>query len=338
MLAPADGRPLHEREGSLRLHTLPGRRSSVFAVTSLTAAGFVRRHGIDAIVAQDPLLGGSAAIQVGRAMRIPVMLEVHTDLWFDLAASRSGRQRLLGRLAIAALRAASLVRTSGPRLTARLCSEGVDPARLRLVPYRVDTDFFATSPTGGQLDRPAPIAVSVGRFVPQKGYLELLDAVVAVPELRLVLAGGGPLEEQLRARVSALGVGERVQVRGWISREQQHALLRDADIYLQPSAPNLGEWMPRTILEAMAVGLPILATDIGGIPDVVIDGEVGLLVPPSDCSALAAALLRLTADGDLRSQLGGRARERALREFSWDHSFDRYRAALRDLARAPPPR
>jgi glycosyltransferase involved in cell wall biosynthesis len=128
-----------------------------------------------------------------------------------------------------------------------------------------------------------------------------------------------------------------VQLHGWITREEHRALLRDADIYLQPSAPNLGEWMPRTILDAMASGLPVLASDVGGIADVVVDGEVGLLVSPGDRPALVAGLRRLAADGDLRSTLGRRARERAVQRFSWDHSFDLYRAALRDLAGAPPP-
>lgn len=336
VLAPADGRPVHEREGNLTLHTVPGRKSKVFAVTSLVAAGFVRRHAIGAIVAQDPLLGGMAAIQVGRAMRVPVMLEVHTDLWFDLASSPVRRHRLLGMLAMHALRSASLVRTSGSCLTTRLVDHGVRPERLRLVPYRVDTDYFAPSAEAPERRPDGPLAVSVGRFVPQKGYLELLDAVATVTGLRLVLAGGGPLEEQLAARVSALGLRDRVKLRGWISREQQRALLRGADVYLQPSAPNLGEWMPRTILEAMAVGLPVVATDVGGIADVVHDGEAGLLIAHSDPAALADALRRLAVDDELRARLGQRARARALEAFSWDRSFDRYRAALSDLAVAPP--
>jgi glycosyltransferase involved in cell wall biosynthesis len=337
VLAPAAGRPRHERAGNLSLHTLPGARSRVFALTSLAAAGHVRRHRIDAILAQDPLLGGLSGVAVGRALGVPVMLEVHTDLWFDLAASAAPRERILGELAMHALRTASLVRTSGPRLTGRLAGAGVDPARLRHVPYRVDTEFFA--PDGG--DRRSPgrgvTAVSVGRFVAQKGYLQLLDAVSAIPGLRLVLAGGGPLEPQLRARVAQLGLGDRVELRGWISREQQRDLLRSADLYLQPSAPNLGEWMPRTILEAMAVGLPVLATDVGGISDVVVDGEVGLLAPHSDPAALTAALTALAADEALRARLGRGARRRALREYAWEPSFDRYRSALADLAGAGAP-
>lgn len=337
VLAPADGPPRNERDGSLFLHTLPGRRSKAFAVTSLAAAGFVRRHHIDAIVVQDPLLGGVAAIHVGRAMRVPVMLEVHTDRWFDFAGSGMANERLLGRLAMRALRWASLVRTSGPRLTARLRDHGVDPERLRFAPYRVDTDYFAPAREAAQMDRTTPLAVSVGRFVPQKGYLELLDAIVTVPDLRLVLAGGGPLEEQLNSRICELGLAERVHLRGWISREQQRELLRAADLYLQPSVPNLGEWMPRTILEAMAVGLPVVATDVGGIGDVIVDREVGLLVAASAPAQLSAAMLRLAADDRLRSELGARARERALQQFSWDRSFDRYRATLSELAVAPPP-
>lgn len=338
VLAPAAGRPRRERRSNLTLHTLPGRRAKTFALTSVAAVGIVSHHRIDAIVAQDPVLGGLAAIQTGRALRVPVMLELHTDLWFDYLDASVAHRRLLGRLAMAALRSASLVRTSGPRLSSRLRAEGVDEARLRLVPYRVDTDFFAPADGGRPARRArAPLAVSVGRFVAQKGYLELLESVAAVPRLRLVLAGGGPLAAQLEARVAALGLAERVELRGWLSRDEQRALLRDADLYLQPSAAGLGEWMPRTILEAMATGLPVLATEVGGIADVVADGDGGLLVGSGDREALAAAMRRLAGDERLRSALGARARERALEEFSWKHGFDRYRAALEDLAGAPPP-
>lgn len=332
VLAPADGRPRRDREGVLHLHTLPGRRGKTFAVMAFPAtAALVGRHRIDGIVAQDPLLGGLAGVEVGRLLGVPTLIELHTDLWSDLASRRGAPHlRALGAAALHAARRATLVRTSGPRLTARLVAAGIDPERLREVPYRVDVRFFdGEAPPARPPAR--PLAVSVGRFVPQKGYLELLDAVAQVPELRLVLAGGGPLESALRARIGELGVGDRVALRTWISRDEQRALLAEADLYLQPSIPGLGDWMPRTILEAMAMALPILATDVGGIPDVVRDACNGVLVARDDPAALVEALERLTADPALREKLGAEALRTARAEFAWDVAFDRYRAVLSEL-------
>lgn len=334
VLAPATGRPRRDRLGNLHLHTLPGRSARTFAATSVALAPLARRHRVNGILCQDPVSGGLAATTLGRALGIPVMVEVHTDIYFEWLSSPRRAQRLVARLAVRALRSASVVRTSGPALTATLAKLGVPQERTRLVPYRVDAEFFSPP---ARRERGGPLtAVSVGRFVPQKGYLELLDAVAAARDelerpLRVVLAGGGPLEQPLAERIAELSLESVVELRGWISRDEQHALLASADVYLQPSVPGYGEWMPRTILEAMATGLPTIATDVGGIADIVEDRRSGRLVPPGSAEAITAALLELGRDDDARLRLGTFALDRARSSFAWDVSFARYRDTLDEL-------
>lgn len=334
VLAPYPGRPRHDVDGILELHTVPAGRGRTFMLTSAAAAPLIRRHRLNAIICQDPLLGGLTAIGAGRALGTPTLVELHTDLYFRLAADAHPARRALGRMALWTLRRATLVRSIGPVQSRLLVAHGVDAQRIRLVPYRVDTELFSPGAASGSQE---PIVLtSVGRFVAQKGYLELLDVFAELARstplaLRLVLAGGGPLEGALRARAAALGVADAVALRTWMSQLEVRDLLRETDIYLQPSAPGKGDWMPRTILEAMATALPVVATDVGGIPDVLVDGRNGRLVPARDPALLAGAVRELIEARERRAELGAAALATARSSYSWESSFASYRALLSEV-------
>lgn len=344
VLAPSEtGRALVERRGNLTLHLLPTSSSKLFSAACLPAgARLVTRHRLDGIVCQDPLLGGVAGVGLGRMTATPSLLEVHTDVYFGMLGGPLRHRRLLGRMAVGALCRADRVRTSGPRLERALAEHGVARERMVRVPYRVDTGFFTPDAVPRAAARRAlgvadheVLLVSVGRFVEQKGYLQLLEALGrvrnALPSAKLVLAGGGPLRPSLETLAATPPLAGSVNLFDWVTREQQRELLAAADVYLQPSVPRRGEWMPRTILEAMAMGDPVLATDVGGIADVVADGANGVLVAPEDGPGLEAALTSLVSDEALRTQLGQGARADACRHFAWDAAFALYREALGSL-------
>lgn len=334
VLAPYPGRPRHDVDGVLELHTVPAGRGRTFALTSAAAAPLIRRHRLNAIVCQDPLLGGLTAIGAGRLLGTPTLVELHTDLYFRLAADAHPARRALGRMALWVLRRATLVRSIGPVQSRLLEAHGVQAQRIRIVPYRVDTELFSPGMSTGS--REELVLTSVGRFVAQKGYLELLDVFAELVRssplpLRLVLAGGGPLESALRSRAATLGVAAAVQLRPWTSQLEVRDLLRETDVYLQPSAPGKGDWMPRTILEAMATALPVAATDVGGISDVLADGCNGRLLPPRAPALLVDALRELIEAPERRAELGAAALRTARSAYSWDSSFGRYRALLSEL-------
>lgn len=337
VLAPYPGRPRHDVDGILQLHTVPAGSGRTFALTSAAGVPLVRRHHLNGIICQDPLLGGVTAIVAGRTLGTPVLAELHTDLYFRLAQAAHPARRSLARMALWSLRRAALVRALGPVQARMLAVQGVDPGRIRIVPNRVNTELFSPvlrPPAGNEI-----VLSSVGRFVSQKGYLELLDAFAELAgstpiPLRLVLAGGGTLEAHLRAKADALGIADRVELRGWTSQTAVRDLLRATDIYLQPSAAGKGEWMPRTILEAMATALPVLATDVGGIPDVLEDGRNGRLVAAGDRAGLVTAMRELVERPDRRSALGAAALLTARSSYSWEASFTAYRALLAELVAA----
>ncbi|MGC8827667.1 MAG: glycosyltransferase, partial [Anaerolineae bacterium] len=147
--------------------------------------------------------------------------------------------------------------------------------------------------------------------------------------LRVLLVGDGPLEESLRRFVQDAGLGRWTAFAGY--REDIPRLLAGADIYVLPS---LSEGMPRSILEAMAMELPVIASDIRGCRELVVDGETGLLVPPADADALAEALRRLAGDADLQRKMGEAGRRRVQQEFDERLVFQRLEEGYRDILQA----
>jgi glycosyltransferase involved in cell wall biosynthesis len=142
--------------------------------------------------------------------------------------------------------------------------------------------------------------VFAGRLGPQKALGTAFEALAAVPDVTLAVAGDGPDRGALERRADELELGRRVSFLGSVSREQVLRLFRAADAAVLPSA---WENFPHTVVEALAVGCPVIATAVGGVPEVVRDGENGLLVSPGDPSALAAAIARYFGDAQLRVHL-----------------------------------
>ena len=158
----------------------------------------------------------------------------------------------------------------------------------------------------------------LGRITAAKGISELLEAFAQVrkrnPSVVLALAGDGDLEAA-RQSARALGVADAVEVHGWVGTEEKQALLQSSNVFVLPSYT---EGLPMALLEAMAAGLAVVATGVGGIPDVIADGLSGLLIAPRSTAALAAALDKAVSDQQLRKNLGQEAKRRIRAQFMPD--------------------
>jgi len=197
--------------------------------------------------------------------------------------------------------------------------EGVAPARCRVIPNGVDVDrFHPAAPAERRLLRAdagfsddALLIACVANLTPVKRHADLLDAFAVVrrrhPEVHLLLAGSGPLEGELRHRADALGIQPAVHFLG--ATEAVERTLGMADLAVLASAT---EGLSNAILEAQASGLAVVATAVGGNPDLVIEGHTGCLVPPRDPAALAEALLRMVTTPALRAACGAAARRRTV--------------------------
>ena len=184
--------------------------------------------------------------------------------------------------------------------------------------------------------REAGLVVFSGRCEAAKGIFDLLEAAgvlrAQVPGLRIECAGDGDLGKVQRY-AQALNMGARVKLRGWLDRGAAEALLARASVFVLPS---YAEGLPMSLLEAMAMGCPVVATSVGGIPDIVEDGVNGLLVEPGDAAALSAAVERILDDDALAERLGAAAVESAARWVATPAEYaDRMRALVDDAIREP---
>ena len=178
----------------------------------------------------------------------------------------------------------------------------------------------------------APLLVTVGRLVPEKGHRDLLSAVhrlVRQPEwheLRLLVVGAGVLAAQLRAEAEQLGVAERVIFAGF--QRDVPPFVQAADVFVLPS---LREGLSLSALEAMALKKPVVACRVGGTPEVVVDGETGLLVSPAAPAELAAALDHLLRDPRLAGQMGEAGERRVRETFDLEQMVSQIEGFYRDL-------
>jgi glycosyltransferase involved in cell wall biosynthesis len=233
-----------------------------------------------------------------------------------------------------------------PELVERVCALGFPQQSSRVIPYGVDVETFSPGARedGGWRDRlgipaEAPLLLSVGRMVTKKGYHVLLEILPELlerhSEAHVVLAGGGDLEDEFRRRTEAMA--GRVHLPGVVFRDTLPDLYRAANLFVLPAVHDaMGnvDGLPNVILEAMASGLPVVASGISGIPLAIRDGREGLLVREQDPQALLEALDRLMSDGAERRRMGGEARERAVSELTWKTVAARYREAY--LTALPP--
>lgn len=167
------------------------------------------------------------------------------------------------------------------------------------------------------------VALTVGRLTEQKGQVYLLRAVPLVlerfPHIVFLLAGDGPLRQELEGEARQLGIAEAVRFLG--TRSDVPDLLRLADLFILPS---VSEGMPVALLEAMMVGLPVIASQVEGVDEIVQDGQNGLTVPPADAKALSQAILRLASDSELRQRLGAQAKSSVENRFTLEAMCHRY--------------
>lgn len=174
------------------------------------------------------------------------------------------------------------------------------------------------------------LAAFAGRLTEQKDLGVLLAAIKAVPEVRLAILGDGPERGRLNAEVERLGLGDRVRFLGGGDRDAVIRLFAAADVAVLSSR---WENFPHTVVEALAVGTPVVSTAVGGVPEIVTDGENGLLVPAGDAEAFAEALRRLCGDKALRRRLGEAAR-RSVEPLAEDALLARVEARLSSVVGA----
>ena len=279
-------------------------RSAARGADRVYATTMVRRAALGAALARRPLVvklvADEAYERERRTGRFAGTLE-------QFQTERGGlRVRLLRATRTAALRRASRVLVPSAYLRAIALGWGLDPARTTVVANPAPE--VPVHPTRDEARAALGIegfALGVaGRLTEQKALEDTLAALARVPRVALLVLGDGPERAALERRAAQLDVSDRVRFLGAGTRDDVIVLFRAVDAALLTSA---WENLPHTLLEALAAGTPVIATAVGGIPEVVRDGENGLLVPPRDVAAAASAIDRLVRDEVLRASLAASA-------------------------------
>jgi glycosyltransferase involved in cell wall biosynthesis len=290
---------------------------------------FLRDQRVDVIHAHK--FGSNVwGVVLASIARVPVMVaHEHTWSWEGEPLRRALDRHLVAR--------GSSVFVAVSREDRRRMSaiEGIDPARTRFIPNGMPP---LAPPSGadvrGELGIAAnvPVVGSVGVLRPQKGLDVLVETarmvVGEVPTARFVIVGEGPEQATLHNRVAALGMADRVLLAGF--RPDVADTLAAFDVAVSSS---YFEGSPLAVMEYMATGKPIVATAVGGVPDLLEDGVHGLLVPPGDPRALADAVLRLLREPATARRLGEQARARQLTEFTMDAMVRRFEELYDELLR-----
>jgi len=246
-------------------------------------------------------LWGSVA---GRRLGIPVLAHVHAlnvRWWYTMADA---------------------VATPSEGVRQHLIRQGLDPARIHViyngVPGERLSNLAAPEQLRSELALPqgAPVVGVVAHLSRKKGHRYLLEALGRLgdryPQLHCLVVGEGPLRRKLQRLAKQVGVAERTHFLGY--REDAVAIMQVCDLVILPSVAKEG--LGICLIEAAFLGVPAVGSNAPGIDEAIVDGETGLLVPPGDARALAEALDRLLSDAQLRSRLGGNARQWAQKTFT----------------------
>jgi glycosyltransferase involved in cell wall biosynthesis len=288
-----------------------------FFPKALWFAEQMRRDGIEHIHAHFAHHPAAIALAIHRLTGIPFSFTAHgSDLHRD--------KRMLGQK-VAASAFALTVSDFNLEVMRAACGEALAD-RMAVLRCGADTAYFRPAAPVAR-DRGALRLVCVGTLHEVKGQIHLIEACALLRERGIdfvcELVGDGPDRSALERRCAELGLAERVRFLGPRLRGEVAELLRRADVAVAPSVPSRDgrrEGLPVALMEAAASGLPLVASRLSGIPELVEDGVTGLLVPPGDAAAIAFAIERLAKDAETRQRLGLAARERVLRDFDQDRN------------------
>jgi glycosyltransferase involved in cell wall biosynthesis len=271
----------------------------------VAARGARAARGADVVYASGTYAAAAVAATVARR---PLVVKLVSDPAYERAVrlglfrgtledfQEAPASRPLAAARTAVLRSARRVVVPSAYLARLAGAWGIERSRIEVVPNPAPPVEPGSAPAS------PPTFVFAGRLAAQKALGTALDAIARVPDVRLVIIGDGPERVALEERAAALE--GRVELLGALPRERVLEALRGATAAVIPS-----DWenLPHAALEALALGVPVVATAVGGVPEVVRDGENGLLVPPGSPQALAAALERVAGDRDLRDRLAAGA-------------------------------
>lgn len=326
-----DNRFHNYQEDNIRLHLIPKiKKGNRYALLTYWIIPFyIKKYNIDLILCQCPIIGGYQATKYSKRKNIPVMVEVHGNEYTVISKKKDLINNILNKLMMYSFHNANRVRALNWIMRDWLIEIGVKPEKIRIINNRVNFSLFSKPKENFEIQGPIKI-ISVGGFTWFKGFETALKAAKSLNENKIayemVLIGGGELKSEFESYISEHSLNVKLYDR--LKQECLVDLLRQSDIYIQPSN---SEGMPRSIIEAMAMRLPIISTRVGFVEATIIHEHNGLLIEKEDFSALSKSIVKLANNELLRIALAHNAYKDALQYYDWDTVFNHYRDEILQL-------
>lgn len=323
-----DNRYHHYIEDNIHLHLVPTffKKARFFFFVSFLTLYYAKKYKVTHMIAQCPITTGMAVGITSKLLKVPFMTEIHGMEYLNVMK----REDLLGKIANKYLRGvfrhSTKLRSLSSRMT-QLINELNIKANVVEIPNRVNFKIFNKPKNDFSIGKKINIT-SVGRFVPEKGYENLIQSISEISKeynVHLTLIGGGALKDQY---TSLIGNNENIKLISWMTQEEIVEHLRLTDIYVQSS---ISEGMPRTILEAMAMRLPIISTNVGGILGVLKDEHNAIIINPSSNLEIKEAIKELIKNEDKRFFIANNAYIDAKTKYEWNGIFKVYRKEITSM-------
>ena len=319
------------REQGADVHCFEARRAPAILTAARRVGRFLKEWRADLLHCHLPLAGVAGRV-AGRLAGVPVVYTEHNLM--------ERYHPLTRRANILSWRWQDAVIAVSPAVAESIAARLASRVPVEVILNGVNLDRFRCSPEGGTMVRAefeipagAPVVGTVAVFRRQKRldlWLEVAEGLLRrLPGCHFLLIGDGPLRAEIEALIGARKLGDRVHLAGL--QEDVRPYLSAMDLYLSSSQ---FEGLPIAVLEAMAMELPVASTAVGGIPEVVVSGETGVLVPPGDVARLEGAVFELLRDDDARRRMGRAGRERIVGELGLERMVGRQECLYEEVLRA----
>lgn len=321
-----DNRYRYSREDNIHLHLLPKvmERSRIFFFTSLWMLYLIRRHGITHILVQCPVLGGPIAAFASGLFKIPLMVEIHGEEYFKYIKGESFSNFILSKISRYSLSHATKIRALSPSMVKKLERCGIQD-NVVIIPNRADLSIFNKLKSDYSIKGQVKL-VSVGSFLPVKGYLDLIKFLHSSDiDFSLTLIGGGVMRGIYEEYINRNGLADRVTLVDQVSQKELADLVVNRDIYIQFSER---EGVPRALIEAMAMRMPIISTDVGSINGILEDRKNAILLRDRNERTLVESVKELVNNEKLRQNIAAQSYEDVKEKYEWNKVFNLYRDVL----------
>ncbi|MEK7578815.1 MAG: glycosyltransferase family 4 protein [Patescibacteria group bacterium] len=318
------------RENNIQIYLLPRLGYPGFILFAVVLGFYLNlRYGVDVFDASEIAGGGVAATILKFLTGIPTVIEIQGEIFRKIEKRENLKSQLLKKIGCFEMKRAARARVISHAIFNQVREQEIPAEKIRLVSLRVDLNLFNpnlwVSDTYKSGDRVGITLGYIGRLIKGKGLEDLFEAIAILKSQNLkfncLIFGTGPLEMKLKKLAENLNISDKMEWRGFVPYSEVPAALAQIDIFVYPS---WHEGFGRSIMEALAMEKAVVATRVGGIPDLIKDGENGFLVEPHNPTALAGKIKELMENKDLREKFGKAGRKWVSQNYEWKDGIKKF--------------